>query len=751
MTTTTQAALLARVITEPKKPEKNVLARARARLELGALAHEFPRLREFGIEPRPGTCPPASPGQINGVKTDHPWLAVLALLPNQPATPSTTWLRSITAILLEATFEAAEDRVEAASRNMYDASLALRDLRNGKLSNVEVVALTPPGEDISPSQWQNHLSEWLGDPKEGVLRTRISHIERALAFLTMVRAPRDPRPPGTGGETETGDTVPERQGEANAPQETVRNKGEDTNKKASLWGAGDPGQVELVAPQVLARQENWSKGPRRCLKKAQAAAIRATRQKLPGVELHPTQARAIRTALEGATPRIRAIAAAAIYIAEPAGLTHLYVAHRPVDIPEPSNAFWLTLQPFAVQIPNRVSPILPGPPDGQQGPAVASAVVVSIPVRGPGASALRTDASRHLSRYINSPPQMASPMSGTASTEKPGSVRATNTPLFSSDDIRDADAHFRLTPAPRRVTCSWLAGLQAMFCEAKHGGGTDLALAVRAVNDLSYRTPAHYRSISAAHASSLRQELIGEVLRWLTGEASGPPEEAAAQSGYLGSRRCPNFAEVAAWVGAMQGSIATPPRGRPTRQTVARWHNGFVGYTLQLLLWSLGPRMSEAALGQLLAHGPLILEDKGEVGGARIALLPPMAKRQRAHAEVHLRWVREYLEVRAPVTWFWLDEKVKPRPITPKWVHSETHSPFASNAHRHAFVTALRDLGIREDRVALLVGHRSLGTETGDPWSAMDPMPRPDELKAIEHHLARLGWRDMKGFVGSSK
>src|SRR5690606_41203188 len=58
-------------------------------------------------------------------------------------------------------------------------------------------ALPISGPDAAPIDWQRHLGRWCeGADEQDAVAARIADIERAIAFLLDVRAPR----PGRGGD-----------------------------------------------------------------------------------------------------------------------------------------------------------------------------------------------------------------------------------------------------------------------------------------------------------------------------------------------------------------------------------------------------------------------------------------------------------------------------------------------------------------------------------------------------------------------
>src|SRR5690606_21310190 len=103
----------------------------------------------------------------------------------------------------------------------------------------------------------------------------------------------------------------------------------------------------------------------------------------------------------------------------------------------------------------------------------------------------------------------------------------------------------------------------------------------------------------------------------------------------------------------------------------------------------------------------LILEDKGRQGGARVGVLPPMAAAQRRAALDRMDWMRGLVTEPAPASWFIVDEEGRPRTLTVHWLMRAANAAFAPNAGRHAWINAMRRAGLREDRVALYVGHRA--------------------------------------------
>src|SRR5690606_13395950 len=128
--------------------------------------------------------------------------------------------------------------------------------------------------------------------------------------------------------------------------------------------------------------------------------------------------------------------------------------------------------------------------------------------------------------------------------------------------------------------------------------------------------------------------------------------------------------------------------------------------------------------------------------------LPPMAAAQRRAALDRMDWMRGLVTEPAPASWFIVDEEGRPRTLTVHWLMRAANAAFAPNAGRHAWINAMRRAGLREDRVALYVGHRALGSESGDPWSAANPAPTHDDLARIDRYLAMLGWRLISHPIG---
>ena len=162
--------------------------------------------------------------------------------------------------------------------------------------------------------------------------------------------------------------------------------------------------------------------------------------------------------------------------------------------------------------------------------------------------------------------------------------------------------------------------------------------------------------------------------------------------------------------------------------------------------------MSRAALSQLAAgdgSADVVLRDKGLQGGVRLALLPPMARAQMGMLRTHMRWVTAFAGWTHPThPAVLIDDELCPIPLQPAQLHQRSGSNLVNNAHRHALPQALRERGIRDDRVALILGHRRPGADPADPWSMMPPGPIQDEIVAAQAHLESCGFEALAGFRG---
>jgi len=651
-------------------------------------------------------------------------IACLAELASAPADAqgkqTLQWLRHVTVVLVEAMLSAEHSRLDPAAKAIYGAGLAVRKILARRDVPEEVLrVLTEPGPDAAPIDWQRHLGRWCeGADEQDAVAARIADIERAIAFLLDVRAPR----PGRGGdevEHELDDAPGQAPGENPAPA----SGGKSPGGGGAVPDLGGP-SIQLVIPDEPDLRPLSAAGPR-MISRRQAAAIRARRQGLPGVDRHPLQAVAACRALAEATGPVAAVLAVAVLSGEPTPLRDIRAVRSIGQVPEGSNDFYLALSPLAIVVPNRVQAILPGPYRGHAGRQVAAGIVVPIRQDAPCVAHLCAVAEEIL---------------------RAGQAGG---PLFTPEELARAESHLRGYRAPRRMTCAWLAGLQRQFCDSLCGGTVDLDLAVGAINDLGVRTRAHYRSVSANDAIALRLRLIEQVLAWLHNRKPVDHVHQVEQPGYLGSQLLPCPAEVRRWIGQLQDKIQAPPRGRPSLATAATFHNAFIAYSVLMLLWSTAARPTGAALDQLYRfESTLILEDKGRQGGARVGVLPPMAVAQRRAALERMDWMRGLVTEPAPDAWFIVDEEGRPHTLTVHWLMRAANAAFAPNAGRHAWINAMRRAGLREDRVALYVGHRALGSESGDPWSAANPAPTPRDLARIDQYLAKLGWRLISHPIG---
>lgn len=738
----------------------------RARGALDSLATELPQLGRNVPAPvhDPGTAPNW------GIIKHHPMLALLAEIPYFAATPEHTWIRSAAAVVTLAVREADDLRYQAANHSISAAARSLRQLLRRTEFRATRDLWPAAGTDHAENEgaepqacnpaadWQEHLSAWAAAHEADPRYEDVRNIERALAFLTERRDPRPGRVRGTQRVPKA--DVPDRP--ADPPPSVpipppVKVSAPPPPPDRPTTHGGTTGTGTGGGPNAGAQSTGSGGGGdpppshgRDMLYGRQAAAIRSAAQGLPGIDQHAVQAEVLRGAFDGGGTRA-ALTALAAYCGE-RRLDAICVAHRFCDLdPDPQDT-WVVIQPFALVIPNRVSEILPSPPDGRDVPTAARAITVPLDPRMPGARALRARAGRHLHACQGKP-------------RSPAARHATTVPLFTQDDIRTVTRELRQLDAPRRITLPWMADQQRRTSERVLGGTITHALTSRARDELVYRTPAHYWQISAQDAGAQRWLANQHARAWLQDEpvpeltVTGAPrvaeESPQLADGVLGSRRVPDLADVRGWVATMAARIDRLPIGRPSREVVVAFHNDYVVYALQVLLWSTGARMARAALVQLSARdgrGHVILRDKGVQGGARVALLAPMARAQMAMLQTSMQWLVRYADWESqPHGVVLVDDQLRPRPLEPRLIHKLSRSPLVDNAHRHALTQVLRSEGVRDDRIALILGHSHPGADPGDPWSMMSPAPTADEIAIVQTHLEKCGFTARRGFRGRTR
>lgn len=742
----------------------------RARGVLASLTTEAPQIGG-------GDAPlhDVGPVRTNGITEQFPVFALLARLPGTAASPEHAWIRSAAAMVVLAVRGASDTRYAEAASSITIATRTLRQLiKDTEFRATQDLWPEPTAQESSPDEgneepnpaadWQEHLNTWAAAHAADPRWSRVRDIERALAYLVERRTPRAGGARRTGSESGTAppqktppddrntlpDPVPEQEVPP-APATPTPSPAPGAGGEPGSGGSGGGPGSDWDADELEPDGERMPRHGRNVLGGRQVAAIRSAAQDLPGIDRHPVQAGILRVALEGHRT-LAALTACCLYSGE-RGFDAVAVAHRPSDVDLQCQTLWVVIQPLGLVIPNLVSETLPGPPPGRDSPMPARAIIVPLRAQMPGARALRMRAACHLHRSFRDQGRVPE------ADEK----RATTVPLFSQDDIRVATRQLRVLAAPRRITLAWASNLQPWQFDQLFGGITEHTLVQRVRVDPAYRAAAHYRQIQPEEAAWQRTIANDRIEAWVNGHpvpdvalaSPGPGEgqpEHLHPAGVLGSLRVPDGAEVRAWVANMKTRMGAVPRGRPTPPSVVAFHNKFVVYAMQLLLWSTGARMSRAALSQLAAGGgpaDVVLHDKGTQGGARLALLPPMARAQMGMLRTHMRWVTAFAGWTHPTNpAVLIDDELRPIPLQPGQLHKLSGSNLVNNAHRHALPQALRERGIRDDRVALILGHRRPGADPADPWSMMPPGPSQDEIVAAQAHLERCGFEALAGFRG---
>jgi hypothetical protein len=249
---------------------------------------------------------------------------------------------------------------------------------------------------------------------------------------------------------------------------------------------------------------------------------------------------------------------------------------------------------------------------------------------------------------------------------------------------------------------------------------------------------AHSRAVHAA------QKAVGVACAVASTQARCPSTIA------YGSRFVPDREATATWVASLRSTLARP-QGAPSNAKVIAFHEAFSIYTLQLLLWATGVRPTARGLDALVPVNGLVFVDekRKDVDSVRMLPLVGTALRQWRFYEQHRRFVIDRFGLGGAPTWFTVALGPGGRgtwqALDVARLRARSLSPLKDNGHRHAMATHLQASGWTSDRINLVMGHASVGDESGAPHCAQAVRLTDAELADIERALHAHGWRAMKG------
>lgn len=325
--------------------------------------------------------------------------------------------------------------------------------------------------------------------------------------------------------------------------------------------------------------------------------------------------------------------------------------------------------------------------------------------------------------------------------------------LFKGDELAEASLHMRRLRDSRgcSVTLGRIAAAVVQAIRDLSGDRSAAACIFGFHASAQARSPWHYRQVGVDWIQDLHASAVARVQLALG--CTGPRrrlEHPAIQSQLIGSHRVPNPQAVATWAVSARASIQTAPRGRPALSKIAVFHNDFLCYTLQVLLWATGVRPTEEGLASLVPHGALLFADEKRKRHRAVRALPlsPIAARQWSLYQRHRAWVADRYHVPKAV-WFTLELDATGvmvgRPLDVARLSRMSGSPFEDNAHRHALATGLLERGWSTHRINLWLGHAGLGEEPGAPHSAHEPHFGAEELADVDAVLTAHGWQVCEG------
>ena len=268
---------------------------------------------------------------------------------------------------------------------------------------------------------------------------------------------------------------------------------------------------------------------------------------------------------------------------------------------------------------------------------------------------------------------------------------------------------------------------------------------------------------AANHYYSARQVEVGRwhlgALRWIATRLGMPAplsQPIAPVTGFVGSKRHPTNAAVAAYMAALRAVPTSGRVGRPTMAVRAAHHARLQAVIFEIGLWCSGARPFVHALDGLLHAGDVVvIDDKARPGGAgqSAARTVPVCsvlagalavwRGHRARLKHVLLWAEE------PPPWFSITGNGQWRAAT--WGELRAPLPWSAmpaNASRQWFRSALSARGVAGPVLDGWMGHVQLGSEPGAPQlgiapAQVDPValaaPRPVETRWARSR-STAGW-----------
>ena len=579
-------------------------------------------------------------------------------------------------------------------------------------------------------------------------------LERAMAFLLEVRAPR-PRAAGTleAGSEPTDDVtalapvpVPGQGGgdaDPNNPTGTATTSPAPASALAAPAEAdptmpGRAGASRRHGPSVSNLPASLSLpqlgGPGSFTRRAQRA--RAQTLNLSRLALlTPYDGTLLATHLPDAPSAVRLAVTAALY----GGPLFELLTQSPVvdavpgpDAPIPE-CCWLRADVPGFLIRNHVNDDLPAPVDGQCAAPVAPDLLLPLDPHLPGAAQLIGWAAK-----------------------------------------RDAGAPL-LEPAMVQAARAWLDELRIT-----HGGALRLTRVIqqlpRHLTNLTgdrllgqllapaplpsaLRARMAYRQYPAGAIAQWHARACQGLATWLGRPTNRNHSPLPLRPGHVvGSRRASPAAAFADWGERLRALIPRLGRGRLSWDGLRDHSNAYVTYVLTACLCTGGVRISKEGLATAgLVAGMRLVDDKARakrqdsaggiesVQNVRIVPATPQDLRQaqwwKRHRDVLMR------RIKAPLpTWPWLGEREgHVIAVTPKLWRALAAPPMAPNGARHYLATALLAHGLAADRVNQWLGHAATGEETGNPWSAAEPLAAPWEQAIWNTVVAAMGFAPVEG------
>ena len=226
----------------------------------------------------------------------------------------------------------------------------------------------------------------------------------------------------------------------------------------------------------------------------------------------------------------------------------------------------------------------------------------------------------------------------------------------------------------------------------------------------------------------------------------------------MGSRRARPAAAFAAWAKRLREPIPVLGRGRLSWKRRREHHNRYVAYVLTAHLCNGGVRISKEGFATArLVGGLRLVDDKarqkrenGErstapVHNVRVVPVTPTVLRQAQLWRRHLGVLARYVSSPLPA-WPWLGEREgQVSALTPRLWRAVAEPPMASNGARHYLASTLLARGMPADRVNQWLGHAAVGEETGNPWSAAEPLPDSWEQALWTEVVDAMGFVAVEG------